>query len=233
MTQMNDKVIAMVETLARETIERLAGIQKTGHTSLVLVPSYLSDLSVVQSYMANKAQSSELTVVHSGLCDLSVFPAAASYIDTNDSFQKKTLAANLRSFDDIVCLQPPLSLLEKILSADDSDFYSFLLIQAAFQSMPVSISAGFRLNDGKKGVFFEKVRALINGMMDMGFQINYPAESAAAQDMTASDSTLITEEDVMVKYRSGSQIIKADRRTIVTPLARDRIRELGIVLEQA
>lgn len=233
MTQMNDKVIAMVETLAREAVERLAGIQKTGHTCLVLVPSYLTELTVVQSYIANKAQSCELTVVHNSLCDLSVFPAKAAYIDISDCFQKKTVVSSLRSFDDIVCLQPPLSLLEKILSADDSDFYSFLLIQAALYGIPVSISADFRHIDGKKGVFFDKVRTLIGGMMDMGFEVNYPAESSAARAITQSDSTLITEEDVMVQYRNGSQIITADRRTIITPLARDRIRELGIVLEQA
>lgn len=232
MTQMNDKVIAMVEAIARETIARLAGIQKTGHTCLVLVPSYLTELSVVQSYITNKAESCELTVVHNGLCDLSVFPSAISYIDINDCFQKKTLVSSLRFFDDIICLQPPLSLLEKILSADDSDFYSFLLIQAALHGKPVSISAGFRHIDGKKGAFFEKVHTLIAGMMDMGFQINYSVESSGAQAIMQTDCNLITEEDVIVQYKNGSRVMAADRRTIVTPLARDRIRELGIVLEQ-
>lgn len=233
MTQMNDKVIAMVEAIARETIARLAGIQKTGHTCLVLVPSYLTELSVVQSYITNKAESCELTVVHNGLCDLSVFPSAISYIDINDCFQKKTLVSSLRFFDDIVCLQPPLSLLDKILSADDSDFYSFILVRAALHGIPVSISAGFRHIDANKGVFFEKVRTLIGGMVDMGFRVNFPEESAATQAIAQSDSTLITEEDVMVQYRNGSRVITADRRAIITPLARDRIRELGIILEQA
>lgn len=222
-----------VEKIARETIDRLARTEKVAHTCLVLVPSYLTDLSVVQSYIANKAESCELTVVHNGLCDLSVFPAKAAYINIIDGFQKNIVVSSLCSFDDIVCLQPPLSLLDKILSADDSDFYSFILVRAALHGIPVSISAGFRHIDANKGVFFEKVRTLIGGMVDMGFRVNFPEESAATQAIAQSDSTLITEEDVMVQYRNGSRVIAADRRAIITPLARDRIRELGIILEQA
>ena len=232
MTQMDDKVKAMVEAIARETIERLTGKQTTGHSCLVLVPAYVTYLSVVQPYIGNKAQNCDLTVVHSGQCSPTVFPAGTVYFDTNDSAVKDTVAASLHSFDEIISLQPPLSLLEKVLSADDSDFHSFLLIQAALHRIPVSILAGFSHIEGKKGAFFEKVRTLIAGMTDMGFHINYPETSMAPSETTQSDSTLITEEDIMIQYRNGSQIINADKRTIVTPLARDKIRELGIVLEQ-
>lgn len=233
MMQMNDNTARMVETLVRETIERLTHTQMTAGSCLVLVPAYLADLPVVQNYLDQTAAGFELTVVHNEMCGLSVFPHAAKSIGIHDTAQTGMVASNLCSFDHIVCLQPPLSLLEKVLSGNDSDFFSYILIQAALRGVRVSISTGFGQPQAKRGVFFEKVSALISGMTDMGFIINFREDLSARSEKSRSGNSLITEEDVITEYNRGGRIIKTDSQTIVTPLARDKIRELGLCIEQA
>jgi len=233
MMQTNENVIKLVEAIARETIARLAEKEKAAANCLILVPSQLTDLAEVQSQVAGKAGNSMLTVVHNEKCDLSLFPSNSKLVNTADDNQINAVITNLASFDEILCLQPPLSILEKTLAADDSEFFPFILTRAALRGTPVTISAGFDRIDRKKGVFFEKVRGLIDGMQDMGFQVIYREEPVMAAVTDDSDKSLITEEDVVVRYQNGSRTIKAGRNTIVTPLAQDKIRELGIVLEQA
>lgn len=233
MLQTNENVIKLVEAIARETIARLAEKEKAAANCLILVPSQLTDLAEVQSHVAGKAGNSMLTVVHSGQCDLSGFPLSAKTLDSNNAALANTLISAMDTFDEILCLQPPLSLLEKTLAADDSELFSLILIRAALRGTPVSMAVGFDHIDRKKGVFFEKVRGLIEGMQDMGFRVTYREEPVMAAITGDSDKSLITEEDVVLAHQNGSRTIKAGRNTIVTPLAQDKIRELGIVLEQA
>lgn len=232
MIELDDNVIRMVEAVVRETVEQLSGTQKNAKSCLVLAPCYLIDLPEAKTYLEGMLKDCKATIIHSGPADLSMFPVDAKLISADDSAQRNAVAPTLHTFDSIVCLQPSLSMLGKTIAGDDSDFYSFVLTQAALRGIEASVMVWFD-RPLKKGAFFDKVRNLLDGIADMGICVEYCGRS---QNKTTTygdpHCSLITEDDVLKEFSHGSRSIKAGKRTIITPLAKDKANELGMAIEK-
>lgn len=225
------EITGLVQEMVRDALGKISSTQSTKNC-LVLLPSYPFDISVINQYISKNIDPSKLVILHDKSFDYSQFSGNFKKVDVNDSVQMPLIVSHLNDFDEIICFDPPLNLLTKALAGDDRELYSFVLVQAALRGTSTIISLGFDQKCTKKGAFFDKVHELFDGMIDMGFRLDFRNAPIAAEIISQSDNRLITEEEVIALYRSRIKVIKINKQTILTPLARDKIRELEIVIEQ-
>ena len=78
------------------------------------------------------------------------------------------------------------------------------------------------------GLIFNKIANIVSDVRNMGIEVTNIQESNAS---VLDDVELITESYVAKLKTSGSKIIVLKRKQLITPLAKDKLRESKIKIE--
>ena len=76
---------------------------------------------------------------------------------------------------------------------------------------------------------YQKISNIVTDVMNMGIQVVNIQESLPSNTTpTMSTNELITEDYVRELYNAGLKVIVLSKKQLVTPLAKDKLRELKI-----
>jgi hypothetical protein len=126
----------------------------------------------------------------------------------------------------VVILTPKIKLLERIAAGDDSGFVEYLTTRSLLWGKNVSLLLDFEPPTFRRNTFCERIADALGVLEEIGIQvITY---SCANEESTSL--ALVTENDVVCAYKTGSTEVRTLAGAIITPSAADKAKELGIAI---
>ncbi|NMB73837.1 MAG: hypothetical protein GYA21_01755 [Myxococcales bacterium] len=163
--------------------------------------------------------------------------AAAGSLQPLEAAAAERLMRGLESREVFVLGSASLSLLRRLAEREDDDPCVRLLLSARLRGCPVLMVCDDVEGEGPLGrEAAERVRELTGlGMTAISSAgLETALRRLEAQPGTAARELggLLTESDVERLFAAGERKLRLSRRTAVTPLARSRAAELGLILER-
>lgn len=224
MTNTEKDIQNIIKQITQEVLKQLNIEQEKRSGALAIFADYVFNPSAVAKHLREKY--TEFTCALFENADLPVEGCNTRPIETAED--RKKLAAQLKQYDEIVIVTPSIWLVGALAKADDTDYTAMLALRPLLWGKKVTILLDFEVPK------FLRASALSNFVEDIstlektGFTI-----TSLQQDETAKEETkeLVTEQDVKEAYKNKAMCVKASPGAIVTQLAEDTAKELGVVIE--
>ena len=212
---------SLIRRIAEQVIRRLLEPEKTEAGALVLAPSFVPDAGPMREYL--KAQyGGEITYAGEGAAALGEGFKAVG-VETQQG--KERLMGSLKNYKYIVLATPPLWMLKNIASGDDRGFIEQAFMRALLWEKKVSVVLDFGRPKFKRGTFFEGLSDALGAIEEMGAEVVSLKLSVGRPE---GELPLVTEAEVVDAQKQGKERIRCAQGAIVTPLARDTAKELGV-----
>lgn len=218
--ELNMRVRAITEQVMRRMLA--SGNVEAG--ALALIPSFVPDAGPVAAYLKGKYGDGVL-LAGEGAAAIEGFKAAG--METRQ--EKQRLMAALKGYADVLLVSPPLWMLKNIAAGDDAGFCEQAFMRALLWNKNVSVVLDFERPKFSRGTFFEGVNDALRAIEDMGASV---VSLKLSVDRPEDRPGLVTETQVVDAHRQGRERVWCAAGAIVTPLARDKARELGILIEE-
>lgn len=211
------------ELIARITEEVLRQIslpeERTGGT-LAVFPGYVFDTEAIADYIKKNYEG-----VFCALLDDAQFERGERIASQQE---KDSLAGKLKGYERILIVTPPLWLLSAIARGDDSVYAAMLALRPLFWEREVTVLLDFELPKSKRSPAFLKLAEDTSALEEMGIKIaRLRREGKTDEEL----KELVTERDVKDASISENKRIRIKPGAIVTQLAQDTAKELGVKIE--
>jgi len=214
---------SIIEKVVREVFKNMGMETEKEEKALAVLPGYLFDATGVAQYLKENYKNVTCALFEdTGLKD--AFNAIK--IDTKED--KRKLAEELKEYKSVVLITPPMQLLALIASGDDTEFASMLMIRPLLWGRDVSILLDFEAPKFKRSTAFEKISDNLNAIEAMGIRIIPILQKILADD---EPKDLVTEQDIKDASRDEKKRVRIKPNAIITQLAADTAKELGITIE--
>ncbi len=204
------------EALEPETVERGA---------LALTPAYIPDAEPLERYL-QQTYGADAACAGAGAGTLS---ETIPRISVEREPERARLMARLKGFADVLLVCPPLWMLQSVARGDDKGFFEQALMRALLWHKNVTVLLDFEPPKQGRGTFFGGIADALKALEDMGAKVVTLPLSVGRPE---GELTLVTEADVEAAQKAGRVRICCAPGAIVTPLARDASRELGVAIEE-
>ncbi len=196
---------------------------------LVVIPDVPGDLTGFINYIGKKYDVYELTLCSYKNADGFSAIRSRSVTDLKDAAARQKLALSINNFEKVVLVSPGIKLMKAITEGDDAGYIESLVIYSLIHGKEVDFLIDFCIKDLPANSFFKNLAIMLDSVASMGIQIS---EIFGGQDKSEGallkDRELITEKRIEELWQSGFKSLRCGRECILTPLAKDRAKELGI-----
>jgi hypothetical protein len=225
-----DQLIALVRKSVEETLRREFDgnfsfeIEEGQKNLLVLVPDFVVQLhsqldSVVKAHKDYKIFLCSYKPLVPSLENDCVISA-----NIRDDSVREAVIDRLNAFKKICVFNTGIRQLNRIVSGDEDDFASKIILLGLLHDKQILLHFDYNPFASKSPMAEETVR-LIHSAESMKILVSYPgSEKRQGEEQTG----LITQKDVDDLWQAGGKEISVSPKCIITPLAKDRIRELKI-----
>ena len=144
--------------------------------------------------------------------------------------QPNELVELLVNADTVVLLAPGTGLLRRIGTGQDEEGIGELLLRRLLWGKTFVVLMDFTPPKFRRGTYYAQIAESIDALCSMGvlFETYHPLDSPA-QDAC----TLVTQQYIVEAKRNGRKTVICVKDAIITPLAVDAAKELGINIEYA
>lgn len=211
----------LIAQVVREVLDRL-GIEQSGEKkpgTLAVFTGYVFNKAPVSAYLEKKGN---VTCALFG--EAAYHHMAFDYANTVTGVERQRLAQALERFESVVVVTPPLSYIQRVASADDGDFACMLALRPLLWGKSVTLLLDFTLPRSRRG--FAALSDSLERLEQMGMRIE-TVQSGAPEGRRQ----LVTEQDIKDAARHKRESVRITPDAIVTALARDTAKELGIRIE--
>ena len=212
---------SLIRRITEEVIRRLLAPETVAQGALVLVPGYVTDKAPLIGCL--KQNYGNVTCVGEGV---SILGFNTLNIDTDQN--KQQLMESLKGYADIVLVSPPLWMLKNIASGDDRGFYEQVFMRSLLWEKKTKLILDYEKPRFKRGTFYEGIADALGAIEGMGAEIVSVPLSVCKPE---GQLPLVTETEVNDAYKEGRKRIRCAEGAIVTPLAWDAAKELGIAID--
>jgi hypothetical protein len=213
-----------IRRIAEKVIRSLMEPEKAAQGALVLVPSFVMDKAPLASCLRLK-YGSNVTCTGVGASVLEPEFKAVGFGTPQD---QQRLMESLKDYTDIVLVSPPLWMLRNIAGGDDRGIFEQAFIRALLWEKDTALVLDFEKPRFKRGTFFEDLNDALGAIEGMGAKIETLQPPVGKP---AGELPLVTETEVNDAHREGRTHIRCAEGAIVTPLAWDAAKELGIAID--
>jgi hypothetical protein len=193
--------------------------------ALVILPSFIPEPALLNSYLMTRFPTGVTCAMMESCAELD---PSFDRILAAEKAQQQRLLSSLKFYQHVVLAMPSLQLLNRIANGEDSAFTEQIMLRAILQEKKVTVVLDYRPPKFRRGTFFESVVSSITTLKDMGVEI---VSLVSTLKQTDSGCELVTEDEIMQAYLYGDRSIRCAKGAIVTPLAKDKANELGVVIE--
>lgn len=213
----------LIRRITGEVLRRLLEPEKAAQGTLVLVPSYVTDKDPLIAYL--KENHYGVTCVGAGA------PALGALFQTlgmGSAQEQQRLMETLKGYADVVLYAPPLWMLKNIASGDDRGFTEQAFMRSLLWEKKTELLLDYEKPRFRRGTFYEGISDALGAIEGMGARIvKLPLSVGRPEGYLP----LVTETEVTDAHRQGRKRIRCAEGAIVTPLAWDAARELGIAID--
>lgn len=190
--------------------------------ALAVVPGFVFDPAGVAGYLQGKGAEAAM-LRHASLPGISQFR-----IETDE--QKAGLAARLADYEEIVLVTPSLTLIHAIACGDDTLFEAALLLRPLLWGREVAVLLDFPAPDFRRGTVLARLADDLDILEKMGVKIRSLLLKTVGTVREGLE--LVTENDVRDASKTEDRRICIKEGAIVTQLAWETARELGVSIER-
>lgn len=197
---------------------------------LVLVPDFTVNLLEFLKYIIDKHPGYELVIATSGIINELTIPHIAEIINVSEETKINKLLENANDYYKTYFVSPGIKVLEAIVTGDDRGLYEKLMINHVLHEKTCGIILDYNVKKLPCNNLTNKLSGLLNQVESMRISINVLNSKTYEEDFVIKemDKLLITEKYVKELYSLGIETISNEQECIITPLAKDKMRELGI-----
>jgi hypothetical protein len=216
----------LISEITGQVIKRLnssPSVEEQG--ALVIVPAYVPDEAALKAYL-KQTYGEKLTY---WLLE-GTEPIDA---DANTQIVRAEAGANrllgaLKYAADVILAVPPLRMIICIAHGDDAGVAEQAILKAVLWGKSVTVLLDFEKPRFRRGTFFETLSDALKAIEDMGVSVvSLPLSVRKKTD----EKALVTEADIEDVVRNGDMRVRKAAGAIVTPLARDTAKELGVEID--
>lgn len=209
---------------------------KNENRILVLLPDNVLSIEKYLGYIKGKYGDGEILVAGNietmdgilkpELCN------SITNVNIEDKHTRHRVGSIFDTYKEICCIAPGIKLLENIAKGDDAQFIEYFLLQGILHSKPTTIYVDYMPNGISTDGLVGKVSSLFREIEGLGIKvenIDKQNDAVISAEKVYQDG-LITEQDIDEMWSNGVTELDCSR-CIVTPLAKDRAKELSIILK--
>lgn len=215
---------SVIRRIAERIIREMLEPEKVERGALALVPSFVPDAGPLEQYLKDQ-YGVEAACAGEGAQMLS---DTLRKIPAGTVQEQQRLMDRLKSFADIVLVCPPLWLLRSIAAGDDRGFYEQAVMRGLLWHKNVTVLLDFERPGFSRSTFFQGLNDALKAVEDMGAKIVSLKLSVGPME---GELALVTEAEINEAHISGKDRVRCAPGAIVTPLARDAARELGVEID--
>jgi hypothetical protein len=213
----------IVRQVAEEVAKRLA-MEVEIERTLAVFPDYVFDAAGIAKYLKTK------TNVTCALFQNAEFGSeGCRSVRIESAEDRRILAHELKDYREVVIVTPPLSLLGTLAKGDDGVYEAMLAIRPLLWEKEVTVLLDFEAPKYKRNTAFSRIAEDVNALEAMGVKI---ASIGRKKPVREEEKDLVTEMDVKEAVKNETMRVKAAKGAIVTQLAEDAAKELGVTIER-
>lgn len=216
-----DNTQELIALITKEVLSRL-GIERSGDKqpdTLAIFSGYVFNEAAVSAYLKKQENVTCVLFGEAAYCN-----AAFDYASVTTRDEKQQLAGMLDRYKSIVVVTPPLSYIKMAAAADDCAYECMLALRPLLWGKDVTLLLDFALPRSKRG--FSELSDSIDALEQMGMKIE-----ALRDNADDGRKELVTEQDIKEAAKQKQDSVRIMPNAIVTALARDTAKELGIRIE--
>jgi hypothetical protein len=212
----------LIARITEEVLKRISLPEEKVCGTLAIFPGYVFDPEAITEYL--KKNHENITCV---LLDDAQFESGKR-IDSQQA--KDSLAGRLKEYEKIVIVTPPLWLMSATVRGDDSIYTAMLVMRPLLWGRDVTMLLDFEAPKNRRSPAFLKLAEDISALEEMGINIEILRQKCTTGN---EPKELVTEQDVKEACKSEDGLIRIKPGAIVTQLAQDTAKELGVNIEVA
>lgn len=187
-------------------------------------------VAIVSSYVPSPKTALEFMDVNFGdevkyITFGTEFSAGIRHSLNGDETPQSQILGMIAETANLVVVTPKIQMLSKIAEGDDSGFIEHLIMRALLWGRKVTLLLDFTPPRFRRNTFYEKVVTVIETLRDMGITVRSYNVKEEDDDKGLS---LVTEREIEEAFGNKKTSVKTKAGAIITPLARDKARELDI-----
>ncbi len=213
----------LIQTVTEEVLQKLKADATQSQGTLAVLPSYVFDQAGVVRYLKGKSGSVTCTMFEKAYLNCDGF--IQKRIETTED--KRKLATELNKYKDIVIVTPPLSLIKAVANGDDSMYEAMLCIRPMLWGKEVTVLLDFETQKYNHSNALASLVDDIQMLEKAGFKV----VQIKQKNIQSEIKDLVTEEDIREAHKNGVLSIRVKKGAIVTQLADERAKEIGILIE--
>jgi hypothetical protein len=216
----------LIRGIVRRVLAQLPSAgENLGGGTLMLAPAWIPDPEPVRRYCSEHALP-QITAIGEGA---RLLGESVRLIGAETQQERADAMALLAGAGGILLVNPTLELMKSIVSGNDEGFYEQLFLRALLWGKNAAVLLDYEKPKFRRGTFFQALNDALGAIEEMGAQVVHLGLAAAkAQERL----TLVTERDVIDAYRAHQERIACAAGAIITPLARDTAKELGLYIQE-
>lgn len=134
----------------------------------------------------------------------------------------------LNDFDAVFLLAPSLKLLETIAGLNDTDFIPYIVFHSLLQKKRTCLATGWNYS-GPVNALEKRFDGLLKTVREIGIEIlDQGTELENPGRLLNKTGDLITEVKIVELWEEGMRVLRCPKGSVVTALAYDKARELGL-----
>jgi hypothetical protein len=197
---------------------------------LLIIPVNVINLNELVNQIENKYCDWQLSIASFKKTDAIKFKIAKEIYDLNGELARDNLANNINQYEEILFLSPELTQMRALVEGDDSGFLENLVIYSLLHKKKIVFLFDYEVQALPANSIGKKIKDLLGSISEMGVLIEVlrHGKEKNSDAVTVHSKQLITERDVEDFYKSGTRELLCEKGCIITPLAKDAAREMGV-----
>lgn len=193
---------------------------------MVITSSYVPNAEKIAQYLKKNYRSYHLVGVKKAETSLGIANAVL------DEQSQEQIAARVEKQKRLVIVAPRLYQIKNMISGQDKEPLEYVTLNALMQGKETEIVLGCRTSEHMNNALERKVLQMVDQMNRMGIDVidNIFAEQEP-NGKRKNNKSFISEEEVLLANSRNEKEVWLEKNAIITPLARDTAKELGITFQ--
>ncbi|MHB1394528.1 MAG: hypothetical protein ACYCYE_15940 [Clostridia bacterium] len=180
-------------------------------------------------YIKNSYSGYELTLAAFRKVDDINLQHVKQILNLNEEAARENLTSTINKFDELCFLSPGLKQMQALVVGDDSGYFESLVIYSLLHKKKTVFLLDYKVDNLPSNSFTRKIKSLLGSISEMGIFVDILGQAIEKEtEIPLKHKKLITQKDVEDIYKSGTKEIFCEKGCIITPLAKDRAKEMGV-----
>jgi len=220
-----DKLVQSITSNILEKFELKPENQTYDKSCLLLVPNLGFGMKDYYSFIKKELPGYNFYLGKDKNLSNSKYGANNSIGLIDIDLRDETFNATLDQIERVIVIGLKISQMKELIETNDCDEINHIILGTLMVNKPVTLL----LNTNQS--MYKKIHKTIGELRAMGIHVMNIQHNSNDRKISLDKNKLITEDYVIKLSKQGSKVIVLHKKQLVTPLAKDKLRELKIEIK--